>query len=278
MPSGKKSKQARRAAASTPPPVVSKGSGRRRQADPRVLWIGAGVVALVAIAIVLAVVLTGGGDKSSAPSDFPPVGTLTDALPGAAEIETELKGIPQKGLSLGKPDAPVTLVEYVDLQCPICREFEAVVMPDLLKNYVKPGKLRIETRVLKFIGDQDSPNDSLRARDAMIAAGKQNKAYNFSMILYANQGQERTGWVTDTMIGQIASSIPGLRVPQLFDQRSASDVKSLGETFDQQASADKVPGTPTIFVGKTGAKGQLVNLQNADDYQSVADAIDAALP
>jgi protein-disulfide isomerase len=271
MPSGKKSKQARRVAAATPPPVVSKGSGRRRQADPRVLWIAAGVVAVVVVAIVLAVVFTGGSNGSST-ADLPAVGSLQGALPGAAEIDDELKGIPQNGMSLGKASAPVTLTEYVDLQCPICREFEAVVMPDVIQNYVKTGKVRVETRVLKFIGP-----DSEKARSAMIAAAKQNKAYNFALVLYANQGTENTGWVTDNLLGQIAASVPGMKVHQLLDERGSSSVKSQASTFDAQADADKVPGTPTLYVGKTGTKGKVVNLANADDYTSLSDAIKALL-
>jgi protein-disulfide isomerase len=270
MPSGKKSKQARRAAVAAPPPVVSKGSGRRRQADPRILWIAAGVVGVIVVAIVLAVVFTG-GSKSSA-KDFPAVGTLDNALPGATEINTDLKGIPQKGMTLGDAQAPVTMVQYIDLQCPICREFEAVVTPELLKNYVRPGKVKIESRVLKFIGP-----DSEKARNAMLAAAQQNKAYNFALVLYANQGTENTGWVTDNMLGQIASSVPGMQIPQFFDDKSSSSVTSQGKVFDRQGDEDQVPGTPTIYVGKSGTKGKVVNLTNADDYQSVADAIDKAL-
>jgi len=272
MPSGKKSKQARRAAVATPPPVVSKGSGRRRQADPKILWIAAGIVGVVVLAIVLAVVFTGGGGGSTA-KDFPAVGTLDSALPGAAEIDADLKGIPQKGMTLGKADAPVTMVQYIDLQCPVCREFEAVVMPDVLKNYVRTGKVKIESRVLKFIGP-----DSEKARNGMLAAAQQNKASNFALVLYANQGTENTGWVTDHMLGQIASSVPGMRIPQFFDDKGNSSVTSQGKVFDQQGEADQVPGTPTIYVGKSGTKGKVVALANADDYQSVADAIDKALP
>ncbi|HZR97032.1 MAG TPA: thioredoxin domain-containing protein [Gaiellaceae bacterium] len=274
MPSGKKSKQARRAAAA-PPPVVSKGSGgaRRRQANPRVLAIAGGVVALVVLAVVLAIVFTGGG-KSSAATNFPAVGSLSNdyTLPGSSDIADELKGIPQKGMSLGNPKAPVTLLEYVDLQCPICREFESTVMPDVIAKYVRKGKVRVETRVLQFIGP-----DSLKARNAMIAAAKQNKAYNFALVLYANQGTENTGWVTDDMLGQIASSVPGLRVHELFSEMGTSAVKSQGEVFDRQGAADKVPGTPTVYVGKTGTKGDVVALTAGNDYQAVATALDNAL-
>jgi protein-disulfide isomerase len=270
VPSGKKSKQARRAAAAAPPPVVSKGGVRRRQANPRVLAIAAAVVVLVGIGIGLAVALSGGGGSKV---DVPSTGSLATALPGATEVNDSLKGIPQHGMTLGNPKAPVTMVEYIDLQCPICREFETVVMPDLIQNYVRPGKVKVEARVLKFIGP-----DSLKARNAMLAAAQQNKAFNFSQVLYANQGTENTGWVTDSMLGQIAASVPGMNVNELLSARNSSTVKSQGASFDKQGDADKVPGTPTIYVGPSGQKGTVVNLTSATDEAAVVKAIKDALP
>src|SRR5689334_17467372 len=128
MPSGKKSKQMRRAAASVPPVQSKGGPRRRRQADPRVLMIGGGIAVLAIVGIVLGIVLSGGGSKSV--KDFPTVGSLATGLPAASDVESQFKGIPQSGLTLGKPSAPVTLVEYIDLQCPFCQQFETQVMPD----------------------------------------------------------------------------------------------------------------------------------------------------
>ena len=256
--------------AAAPPPVVSKGGTRRRQADPRILWGGAGVIALVVIAIVLAVVLTGG--KSSSASDAPVVGSLANALPGASEVNNDLKGIPQGGMTLGSAKAPVTMTQYIDLQCPICREFESVVMPDVIKKYVRTGKVKVDTRVLKFIGP-----DSVKARKAMLASAKQNKAYNFALVLYANQGTENTGWLTDSFLNQIAGSVPGLRVRQMRSEMGSSSVSSQADEMDKQGTADKVPGTPTIYVGKTGTKGTVVALANADDEATLTKALESAL-
>jgi protein-disulfide isomerase len=270
MPSGKKSKQARRAAVAAPPPVVSKGGVRRRQANPRVLAIAVGVVVLAAVGIGLAIALSGGG--KSTPSNVPSIGNAATGLPGSTDIADQLKGVPQHGMTLGKPTAPVTLLEYIDLQCPICREFETSVMPDVIAKYVKTGKVKVEARVLQFIGP-----DSLKARNAMLAAAEQNKAYNFSQVLYANQGTENTGWVTDDMLAQIAASVPGMRVPELLDARNSAAVKKLGASYDAQAAADHVPGTPTLYVGKSGTKGQVVSLTSGTDEQTLTNALDAAL-
>jgi protein-disulfide isomerase len=268
MPSGKKSKQMRRAA-SAPPPVQSKGGPRRaRQANPKVLAIIGGVVVLAAIGIGLALAL--GGSKAS--NNYPAIGTLKNALPGASDVQTLFKGVPQNGLTLGNPKAPVTMVEYIDLQCPFCQQFETQVMPDIITKYVRTGKVKIEARILAFIG-----SDSSRGRKAMIAAAAQNRAYNFSELLYYNQGTENTGWLSDAMVGQAVSSIPGIHVHTVLNQESSSSVSSQAKTFDAQGAADKVLGTPTLYAGKTGTKGKQIPLKSPTDSQSVVTALDAAL-
>jgi protein-disulfide isomerase len=240
-----------------PPPVVSKGSARRRQASPKVLGIVGGVVALAVIAIVLGVVLTrGGGSKID--SSIPAVGSLANGLPGAADVEAMYKGIPQKGLFLGSPFAPVKMVMFIDLQCPICQNFETTSLPTLVSKYVRTGKLRIETKPWAFIGP-----DSARGQAAMFAAAKQNKAYNFASVLYDNQGTENTGWLDDNMIASIAASVPGMKVHQLLADRSGSDISTEVASVAAAAEADKVSGTPTIFVGKNGTKPQLVGSPGA---------------
>jgi protein-disulfide isomerase len=274
MPSGKKSKQARRAAASAPPPVQSKGSPRRRQADPKLLAIGGGAIALIAVVVVLIVVLTGGNSSNTALKDLPAVGSCATGLPQCGDVETLYKGIPQQGNVLGKASAPVTMVEYIYLQCPFCQEFETTVFPDLLEKYVRPGKVKVEVRPLDFIGP-----DSARGRNAMIAAADQNKAFQFAELMYFNQKVENTGWLNDAMVGQVAASIPGLKVQQLLGDRSSGSVKSRAKTYDQQQIADQVTGTPTLFVGKSGAtKLKQVPLASSTDEQSIVDAIENALP
>jgi protein-disulfide isomerase len=276
MPSGKKSKQMRRAA-SAPPPVQSKGGPRRvRQANPKVLAIVGGLAAVAAVVIVLAVTL-GGGSGNKSLSSYPTLGSLSGSLPGSTEANAMFKGIPQHGLTLGSPTAPVTMVEYIDLQCPFCKDFETLVMPDIITKYVKTGKVKIEVRVLKFLGDGQSPNDSLRARNVMIAAAAQNKGFNFSEVLYYNQGTENTGWLSDDMLAQIASSVPGLRVHDVLNQRNSSSVNQQGAAFDAQMAADKISGTPTLFAGKSGTKGKQIPLTSPTDSQAVVTALDAAL-
>ncbi|MGZ8716169.1 MAG: DsbA family protein, partial [Gaiellaceae bacterium] len=243
MASGKKSREKRRSQ-SAPPPVQSKGTPRRRQASPRVL-IGAGAAAaVIAVVVVLIVVFTGGGP--STPKNVPKVGSIAAGLPGSREVDRDFKGIPQKGMTLGSDFAKVTMVEYVDLQCPFCQQFDTEVLPSIITKYVKTGKVKIELRVLDFIGP-----DSSRGRKAMLAAGNQNRAFNYAEILYFNQGTENTGWLSDDMVASAAASIPGLDVPKLLADRNSSAVAKLASDADAQALSDKVTSTPTLLVGRS---------------------------
>jgi protein-disulfide isomerase len=259
MPSGKQSRRRRQVAA--PPPVRTRGAAR--QASPRVLLAAAGAIAAIAAAAVLAVVLTRGGSSSA---------TATSTLPGAADVTSLLSGIPQHGNMLGKSSAPVTMVEYVDLQCPFCQQFETSAMPTIVRRYVRPGKVKVVARPIAFIGP-----DSKRGRDAALAAGLQNKLFDFAQLLYVNQGAENSGWLDDGMVKSAATSIPGLNVTRLLDDRSSSAVSDDEHAFDADASADAVHATPTILVGRTGSKPKVVNLASPTDAKAVERAIDAAL-
>ena len=261
MTSGKVSKR-RRSEARVPPPP-----GARRQASPKVLIGAALAVALIVLAIVLGFVFTGGSPSSNTPAR----GSLAGGLPGAADAQRLFRGIPQHGNVLGSPKAPVTVVEYVDLQCPFCQEFETKAMPTLLSRYVRPGKVKIEARPIAFIGP-----DSERGRAGALAAAQQNRLFNYMQLLYLNQGTENTGWLDDAMASAAAASIPGLDVHAWSSARGSSAVTDQESQFDNEGNADNVTETPTVLVGKTGGKLQKasVSLSNID---SLSTAIENAL-
>jgi protein-disulfide isomerase len=273
MPSGKKSKQMRRAAAAAPPPVQSKGAPRRRQADPRVLAIAGGVAVLAIIGIVLGLVLSKGGNGGKLPSGTPLVGNCSaNGLPGCQDVETLFKGIPQRGLYLGSPFAKAQMVMFIDLQCPFCQNYETTVMPTIIRKYVRTGKVRIQVEPWAFIGP-----DSVRGQKAMFAAAKQNKAWNFAEVLYLNQRTENTGWLSDGMVAQAAASVNGLNVQQFWSDRKTGTVAKQANDVAALAQAKNVTGTPTVFVGKTGATPKLVGANGTvPDLAQTEAAIDAA--
>ncbi len=252
-----------------PPPVARKGV--RRGASPKVLVIAA-LTGLVIIGAVVGITLAVGGNGSSSAATIPTVGSLTNALPNAPAVQREFAGIPQNGLVLGSPKAPLTMVEYIDLQCPGCRAYETSVQPSIVQEFVRTGKLKIEARPIAFIGP-----DSIPARQAMIGASEQNRAFNFAQLTYANQGTENTGWLNQDFIQRAAASVPGMDVRRVLDDQNSSTVKSAAERIDSQATADRVSGTPTLFLGKRGAKRHVLSSAVTFDEAKLANAIRSSL-
>ncbi|MBV8079402.1 MAG: thioredoxin domain-containing protein [Actinobacteria bacterium] len=261
MPSGRASRARRH----TPAAPV-----RERRASPRVLVGAAVVVVVAAFAVALGIALTGSSKKPAA--NVPAVGSLATALPGADEVHALLAGIPQSGTRLGSPSAPVTLTEYVDLQCPYCQAFDTQVLPQVVTRYVRTGKVQVVLRVWAFVGP-----DSFRGQSAVLAAGQQNKAFDLAQVLYDNQGTENTGWLSSQMVVSAAASVPGLRVPQLLAAQSSASVHAQAASVDRLARTDGVRSTPTLFVGKSGTHGSVVHLRSPTDTATITRAIDAAL-
>jgi protein-disulfide isomerase len=264
--SGKQARR-RRQQVAAPPPVARKGA--RRRASPKVLLLAA-LAGLVLVGVVVGISLAAGGNSSSAAATIPTVGSLTNALPNAAAVQREFAGIPQNGLVLGSAKAPLTLVQYIDLQCPGCRAYETAVQPSIVQEFVRTGKLKIEARPIAFIGP-----DSIPARQAMIAASQQNRAFNFAQITYANQGTENTGWLNQTFIEHAAASVPGMKVQRVVDDQDSSFVTDATHRIDAQATADRVSQTPTLFIGKTGSKLKPVSSTATFDAAELAAAIRA---
>jgi protein-disulfide isomerase len=269
MTSGKQARLKRRTPAA-PPPVRSKGAPRRK-ASPKVLAGAAVVIALVAAGVAVAAFAFGGGSSSSS-GTTPTRGSLVNALPDAAVAERLFNGIPQSGNTVGKPNAPVTMIEYIDLQCSACRAFETEIMPSIVPKYVRSGKVRIEARPIVVIGP-----DSERGVRGTLAAGQQNRLFNFAQILYYNQGPENGGWLTDQTLQDAAASIPGLDVPAFLHALDSSPVRAQENRFNEQANADNVSGTPTVLVGKTGGKLEEVTPGVVPSVAQLSAALDHAL-
>ena len=114
-------------------------------------------------------------------------------------------GIPQNGTVLGKSGATVRMLQFEDLQCPICKRYTDDAFPAIVNEYVRTGRIKIDFRGLAFLGP-----DSLKALKIAMAAGLQNKLWQVVGLFYANQGAENSGWVTDSLIDQILAEVPGL--------------------------------------------------------------------
>jgi protein-disulfide isomerase len=245
---------------------------------------------IVVVAIVFAAVLgrgsSGGVANGSGDSEIlnlaqgtPPVGssTGTDALPGAGQVASMFRGIPESHFVLGKPSAPVELTEFIDLQCPDCQQFETTELPTLIRKYVRTGKLRIKMQPWSILDRTSSEHDSDRGQKATIAAAAQNKAFPFAEILYVNQGIEGTNWMNDSMISKAAASVDGLKPGQLVDDANSAATKRIVQDVDRAAAAGQYQGTPTLLLARGNGMPHFygTGVPNLGNLES---AINAQLP
>jgi protein-disulfide isomerase len=252
--------QARRARAGR-----SKAPAPKRSGVDRRLWVLGAVVAAIVIAVVVGAVLAEGDDEGVADEGV----TLT----GAEEAIAVFDGIAQDGVVLGPPDAPVTVVEFFDLQCPFCREFAVQSLPAIVDKHVRTGKVRFELRGLAFLGP-----DSVRGMRAALAAAQQDRMFELTELLFYNQGPENIGWLSQELIEAAARSLPGLDVARLVEDMESDAVSDLLAEHAQEAERRGVRSTPTIFVGPTGGELKRVQLKSATDVASIDKAIAAASP
>jgi protein-disulfide isomerase len=211
------------------PPKPREPPPRRPGARNRNLLIAAaGAVTVVAVLVVASIVVTGGGDDGS---------TTTTA--GSSAL---FAGIPQQGTTLGAASAPVTLVQFEDMQCPICREYQEDGFSGVVDEYVRPGKVKLRFAGLAFLG-----SDSEKALSHVLAAGKQGKLWQYVDALYTNQGAENSGWVTDELLERLAGDV-GLDWARLQQDAASSEVKQEAQASAAEAARLQVPGTPSFFV------------------------------
>jgi protein-disulfide isomerase len=198
--------------------------------------------------------------------------TSTSAAPRTTTAQKSLfAGIPQHGIVLGSPSAPVTLVEFADPQCPFRGEYTRDALPRIVQEYVRTGRVKIVFQGLAFLGP-----DSQTALRAVLAAGLQNRAWNVLDGVYARQGAENSGWVTPALLRGVAGDVPGLKVQRMFDQTQSASVTRLLRDAESSASQARVRGTPTFFVGRSGGPLQPVALTSLT-AAALRPALDAAL-
>jgi protein-disulfide isomerase len=218
------------------PPELDGGRSARTR---RLYQVAALVVTVAGIAVVLISILTGASTSDLKPGR---------PVPGAARTGRLFAGIPQRGIALGDPHAPVTLVELGDLQCPACAQFSQGALPQLVDRYVRTGKLLLVFRALDLIG-----KESLLAARMALAVGEQNRLFQFNSLMYGNQGLENSGYVTDTYLRALAGAIPGVEVSRALAARGSAPVRAQLGKAKRLASGLRVESTPSFLLYRTGS-------------------------
>jgi protein-disulfide isomerase len=192
-------------------------------------------VVVVAVLIVVSQSQTSGGDTS---------------LEGERLVERQLAGIPQRGMVLGDPGAPVTLVEFGDLQCPVCRGYAKEVMPEVIESKVRSGEAKIDFRNYAFIGQ-----DSTTAAAAALAAAAQNRGWSFVELFYFNQGFENSGYTSDSFLISIAEAAGVADIGKWNADRHSGRLAQQVSRESGEAEDLGFSGTPSFAVRGPGTGG-----------------------
>jgi protein-disulfide isomerase len=146
-----------------------------------------------------------------------------------------------KGYAMGRPDAPLTMVEFTDLQCPFCRQFALTSFEEIKKNWIDTGKLRYISRDFPL----DFHAQAMPAARAARCAGEQGKFWELRMALMKNANLLTTEYIN--------KSASGLKLDMTaFATCSASTKYDAEIQAEMQEGARLgVGGTPTFIMGRT---------------------------
>lgn len=233
-----------------------------KAARTRRLSIIGGVIGLALIAVVVAVVVSTSSNKSDT--------KVTSSE--ATEVNERYAGIPQDGIVLGEPNAKATIVEFADLRCPFCRDFEVEAMPTIVEDLIKTGKAKFVFRNLTFL-DQASPSgkDSTNAAQYAAATSLQNKMYEFINLFYLNQGNESEDYATESFLNGLAAQVDGLNADEAWNNRTNPKATNELAAADEEATEKNVTATPTLFVGADEASAKRVS----SDLDAIVSAVEA---
>jgi protein-disulfide isomerase len=200
------------------------------------------LVAAAGLAAVVVAVAVAASSSSGGQATTPPV-ARSDLF----------RGIPERDGVLGDPAAPVTVTEFLDLQCPACAAASQTTLPQLVRDYVRTGKVKLEARTLHFIGP-----DSERAARVAAGAEHQGRLWPFLEAFYAAQGPENSGYVTDDFLRSVASAAGVDAGAALADADTAAAQDRLNRA-NADAQRLGVDSTPTFTVARGDGKPQVVD-------------------
>lgn len=187
-----------------------------------------------------------------------PSQSFTEAQDNNQKIQTSLL-IENASPVFGSKDAPITLVEFGDYQCFYCNRFFHTTEPDIVKNYVNTGKVKMIFKDYTIIGQ-----DSINAAHAAHCAQEMGKFWEYHDVLYNHWTGENNGWASSQNLFEFAKQI-GLDQKDFnacmsearqvsIIKGSVSDAKTLGLT-----------GTPGFFI--IGPDNSVTKLNGAQPYE-----------
>lgn len=160
------------------------------------------------------------------------------------------------------------MIEFGDLQCPVCKSYAEEEIPGLIDSKVRSGEARIEFRNFTIIDE-----DSVPAAAAAVAAARQGHGWDFVDLFYRNQGIEGSGYATDEFLTEIARGAGVPDIARWNADRKSRDV--LAEVSADTAEAERLglTGTPSFAIEGPSANGlEALGTLSAGELEAAIDA------
>jgi protein-disulfide isomerase len=169
-----------------------------------------------------------------------------------------------RGYTLGSDSAPVEITEYSDFECPFCAAFAAVQMPEIHKDLIATGKVRIRFRDFPLSSHKYSRTAALAGQ----CAGEQGKFWEMHDLLFNQHDWAQTDKDPSGVFKGFARSI-GLDMDKyqgcMDSQRYAGRIQASYE----EGQAAGVQGTPSLFVDGRHYEGHA----SSDDLKKLVDSL-----
>lgn len=240
---------------------VRRKASRPAWQDPTFLVTGAALILGLALFVLLVV---RPGSNSGAP-------TSSDNPLGLVKPVVEIPAGLANGRSVGKADAPVTVDVWADYQCPYCGQFARTVEPEIIKNEVAKGTVRLVVHDFVFVGSGHNPDELMDASIAARCADRQGKFWEYYETLFWNQGQtENNGAYSQDRLLAMADLL-GLDRTAFESCQADQTLRTAIVTETADGGKLGVASTPTSFINGKAVVG-------LKDYATMSALIAAAAP
>ncbi|HPU95006.1 MAG TPA: thioredoxin domain-containing protein [Candidatus Gracilibacteria bacterium] len=168
---------------------------------------------------------------------------------------------------LGEEEAPITMIEFTDYECPFCQRYYFGAFEDIMEKYIKTGKVKYVTKSLPL----DFHENARPAAYASYCAGEQNALWDMHGKLFTYQNEwayeddptdEFTKYAGELKLNQNAFTECLKTAPKNYDKTINEDMAL--------ASKNKIKGTPSFLIN-----GQLI--VGAQPFQSFENIIESLL-
>lgn len=189
------------------------------------------------------------------------------AAAGSSPGTSLISGIPQRGTVLGEATATVTLIPFEDFGCTHCREFMEKAFPTIIREYVRPGLVKVDFRGLGVVTRASEP-----ALRYALAASRQKKLWQVGALFYENQ-KRLNDVTTERGLRRMVRGTRGLDASRLIRDAKSLSVRRQAAAHAAEATRRNVPGTPWFFVKVGAAPPRLVgpDAYDGDSFRAILD-------